>query len=328
MYEAIDAAKESVYLEMYIFLNDIQEFNFYNLLIKKAEEGLKVCLILDSFGSLHLGKNSTHKLQSAGVEVLFMSSLLHRLHRKILIIDEEKAFLGGVNLNAGARTWNDLSFMLKGKIVKRIVRVFAQDYAYTGGKYDALLSKNKKFIFHKTRTWLVEHSPLTKVFGMKNAYKEHINTATSTLTLVTPYFVPKRFLISLLHQAVLKGVDVNVLVPVHVENNFITKTNYFYMNRISKMGVNFYLQPEMNHAKIMIVDGREALVGSQNLDFLSFDFNSEIGVFFKDANSVGKLSSIVAKWKADSVPFDHSLYKLRFWEVPIAYILHFFVKIL
>ncbi len=331
MLGAMMSAQESIYMEMYIFSDDMSEYNFFSVLERKAKEGLRVRIILDSFGSLSLSNNSVAKLRASGAEVIFLSKFLHRLHRKILIIDERVAFLGGVNIHKSAKLWTDLMVSMEGKIVERVVRLFAQDYVNAGGQDREIIAKNKKVFFHKTQTWVVNHSPLKNKFGLKTVYKKHINEAKTSITLVTPYFMPKRWLLAHLHQAVLRGVKVNILVPKSVEESFydiMNKANYFYMYNAWKLGVNFYLEPFMNHAKLMIVDGREAIVGSQNLDFLSFELNSEIGVFFKDQDSVGKLESIVAKWQKETQPFDLKDYRPTWIDFILSNILNFFVRFL
>ena len=98
MFEAISEASKSIYLEMYIFQNNIDDFDFFHLLKDKAKKGLRVRLILDSFGSITLKNSAVAELKEAGVEVLSLSYLLHRMHRKVLVVDEEIAFIGGVNI--------------------------------------------------------------------------------------------------------------------------------------------------------------------------------------------------------------------------------------
>ncbi len=331
MLGAMMSARESIYMEMYIFSDDMSEYNFFSVLERKAKEGVRVRIILDSFGSLSLSNDSVARLRASGAEVIFLSKFLHRLHRKILIIDERVAFLGGVNIHKSAQMWTDLMVRIEGKIVERVVRLFARDYVNAGGHDIEIAIKNKKVFFHKTQTWVVSHSPLKNKFGLKTAYKKHINEAKTRITLVTPYFMPKRWLLAHLHQAILRGVEVNILVPKSVEESFydiMNKANYFYMYRAGKLGVNFYLEPFMNHAKLMIVDGREAIVGSQNLDFLSFELNSEIGVFFKDQDTLGKLESIVAKWKKETTLFDPKDYTPSLIDSVLSHILNFFVRFL
>src|SRR3989338_7537733 len=113
MYEAISNAQKSIYLEMYIFDDGMTEFDFFKLLLQKAKQGLKVKLIMDSLGSSGLSGEAVSELDKAGVEVLSLSYLLHRMHRKVLVVDELVAFVGGVNLHQNSRFWNDLMVSIK-----------------------------------------------------------------------------------------------------------------------------------------------------------------------------------------------------------------------
>lgn len=327
MYKAVSNAKISIYLEMYIFQNDMEKYNFFDLLKEKAKAGIQIKIILDSFGSASLNKVAIAELKSSGAEILFHSYLLHRTHRKVLIVDDAVAFVGGVNLHQTAQFWSDLMVRMRGALVKSIVTSFAKSYADAGGKDPILLAKNKKIILVKVGTWLVEHSPLRKNFSFKRLYKKHIGKARESVTLITPYFVPKRWLSASLHQAVLRGVDVVVMVPNHVDYFVIDRVNYFYMYRLSKLGIKFYLKSNMNHAKAMIIDGKEAMVGSQNLDFLSFDLNSEVGIFFTDTSLVSKLAMIAEKWKKDSVLFDHINYKPLWFDYLLSPLINLFSRI-
>ena len=315
MFEAIKSAKESVYIEMYIFMDDMSDFNFIKLLQEKAKNGVRVRIVLDSFGSGDLKIETINNLKEAGVEVLFFSHFLHHTHRKVLVVDEKTSFIGGVNFHQSTFYWKDLVIGVKGKILLRhIVRSFAKVYADCGGKDILILQKDKKIIFRKMNSWLVEHFPISRKFSLKKLYRDHLGQAQKNIILITPYFMPKRWLIGLLHQAVLRGVKVEVLVPKDTDYLIIDRVNYFFMFKLAKLGVNFYVEPEMNHAKVMIIDLKEGLVGSNNLDFLSFEFNSEVGVFLKDLNAVRKLSEIAEEWKKEATFFDFRTYKPKFWD--------------
>lgn len=328
MYEAIRKAEKSVYLEMYIFKNDTT-FDFVGLLKDKAQNGVKVKVILDSFGSLNLKRQDVNELKEAGVEVFFLSHFLHRMHKKILIVDGKVAFLGGVNINKDAMDWQDLAVKIKGPLVKYIVRLFAKDYQYAGGKDISVLVKNKKIkISSKIEDWVFEHFPAMKKFRLKKIYEENFLRAEKEIILVTPYFVPKRFLVGLFHQTILRGIKVTILVPENTEYYFLNKANYFYMARCAKLGIDFHLMPQMNHAKVLLLDGREAMVGSQNLDFFSFNLNSEVGVWFQEKDSVIEIKNFIDKWQAESKVFKPEDHKLGFFERILAHILHFFVMLL
>ena len=324
MFETIANAKKSIYLEMYIFQDDMKEFNFFNLLKEKAKQGLKVKLILDSFGSADLNNGAVSELEETGIEVLSLSYLLHRMHRKVLVVDERIAFIGGVNFYQKSKFWNDLMVKIKGNLVKKVVISFIKSYLNAGGKDSTLTSKDNKFAETKIDTWIIEHSPVKKKFHLKRVYKKYLSRAQESIVLVTPYFIPKRWLSAILHQAVLREVNVEVLVPQSTDHFIVDRVNYFYIYKLSKLGVKFFLERKMNHAKAIIIDKKEAMVGSQNLDFFSFDFNSEVGIFFKDLEAVSKLCYITKEWKRDAVLFDYKTYKPRWFDYILSPLINLF----
>jgi len=324
MFETMSNAKESIYLEMYIFENDIVEFDFFNLLKDKAKQGIQVKLILDSLGSAGLKESSVSELKNSGVEVLSLSYLLHRMHRKVLVIDERTAFIGGVNLHQRSRLWNDLMVKITGHLVERVFVSFTKSYINAGGADLLFISKNKKTKDRKSDSWIVEHTPVRSKFHFKKIYQRYLNKSVSNLTFITPYFIPKRWMLAALHQAVLRGVDVEVLVPKTTDHFIVDRVNYFYIYKTSKLGVKFYLEEKMNHAKVIIIDKKEAMVGSQNLDFLSFDFNSEVGIFFKEQKVVLELLKISEEWKKSAVLFDHKTYKPKWFDYILSPIINLF----
>lgn len=324
MYEVMSLAKQSIYLEMYIFEDDIVDFNFLSLLKEKAKLGIRVKLILDSFGSNSLSNSSISDIKNSGVEIIFLSYFFHRTHRKILVVDETIAFIGGVNLHQSASLWNDLMIQIKGPIVSFIVRTFANIYTECGGKDPALLIHNKTKALQDTiHDWLVENNPIKNKYNLKKIYKEHISKAETSIILVTPYFMPKRWFLALLHQAYLRGVRVEVMVPRKTDSYFIDRVNYYFMNKMSKFGVIFYLESQMNHAKIMVIDSKEAIVGSNNLDYLSFELNLEIGIFFNNPEALHEILGIINTWKKDTTIFDAKTYSMRWYD----YILYLIIKI-
>ena len=124
MFEAIKDAEESVYLEMYIFTNDMTQYDFLQLLKEKARKGLQVKIILDALGSRELSDKAIAGLRESGAELIFLSHFFHRTHRKILIVDERRAFVGGVNMSQKFRFWNDLVAEVRGNkgLVRHLIR--------------------------------------------------------------------------------------------------------------------------------------------------------------------------------------------------------------
>ncbi len=309
MYEAIQNARESVYMEMYMYADDAESYDFTALLSEKAKAGLRIRIVLDALGSRSLSGQKIQMLKENGAELYFISNYFHRTHRKILIVDEAIAFLGGVNFSKMAEKWEDLALKVRGKLVKYIVRSFAKSYLVAGGKDERILAQSKRTISGRARTWLIEHFPMRRNFTLKKIYQEHLREAKESATLITPYILPKRWLIGALHQARIRGVRVEVLLPLATDVFIMDRISSFYMYKLSQMGIKFYLKPNMNHAKAMIIDGREGIIGSQNLDLLSFEWNDEIGVYLKDTAAVRKLAAIAERWKAESVLFDPASYR-------------------
>ena len=281
MIAAIRQAQKSVFIEMYIFLDDTKiTHDFFGALRERLAAGVKVVIIADAYGSFELSKEAVADLRQAGAEFIFFSHLLRRTHRKILIVDEKIAFLGGVNINRKIIKWNDLQIRLQGRIVKPLLKSFSYGYKMCGGKDPAIVQYQKTSLIKKIKSWVVDDWPNKDTAYLKDYYREKIIGAKESVVIVTPYLIPPRWLMALLDNAVRRGVLVEVVIPKFTDIIFIDRVNYHYAARLSALGVKFYFLPEMNHAKIFMVDNQEAMIGSSNFDVLSISLNVESGVFF------------------------------------------------
>lgn len=316
MLGAITTASSSIYMEMYIFSDDTAGYNFLSELERKAHEGLRVIVVLDAIGSFDLSRAAIERLRAAGAEVRFFSYWLRRTHRKILIIDEHVAFLGGVNISKRFELWNDLQVRVSGGVVKHILQSFIRVYHECGG-HNPVFARNTRIpLIKRTRLWFIEHGVTGKRATLRKHYEEHINEAKHSIVLVTPYLIPRRWLVARLHQALLRGVVVEILVPLHTDLKVTDDLNRYYFQIFEKMGARCLWLKEMNHAKVMLIDDRVGTVGSQNLDALSFDWNTEAGIFFDEPKMVHKLTLIVASWKASAFLFDSaSIAALHWYEL-------------
>lgn len=302
---ALESAKESIYIEMYIFVDDTPEAQeLLGILADKAKSGIQVKVILDAFGSNELSSDAITTLESSGVELLFFKKLFRRLHRKIMVVDEEIGFVGGVNIHKGARLWNDLLVRVEGKVIFSLIRSFAKVYKACGGKDKHLLTYRKKAILGRTRIWFMEHLPSIHRPKLKDYYTESILEAKKEVIIVTPYFLPHRWFKKLLRETHKRGVSIKIFVPLNTDITLITKANYTYMRLLGQDGILFYTLPIMNHAKLLLIDDSLALVGSQNIDALSFDYNVEAGLYFDDPVMIKDLRGIVEKWRQSSKVFD------------------------
>ena len=302
---ALKSARESIYIEMYIFIDDTPEAKeLLDILADKARSGIRVKVILDAFGSKELSSGAITTLENSGVEILFFKKLFRRLHRKIMVIDEKIGFVGGVNIHKSARLWDDLLVRIEGKIIYSLVRSFAKVYKACEGKDEHLLKYKKKALWGGTRIWFMEHLPSIHRPKLKDYYKEAILEATKEVIIITPYFLPHRWFKKMLQETQKRGISIKIFVPEKTDIPLITKANYTYMRLLGQEGIIFYTLPIMNHSKLLLIDDRIALVGSQNIDALSFDFNAEAGLYFDDPVMIKDLREIVEKWRVSAKVFD------------------------
>lgn len=305
LWKDINNADTSIYIEMYIFLDDkIPPYNFTELLINKAKEGISVVLVLDTFGSKELTHQDIKSMENAGISINFFSDWLRRTHRKIVMIDEKIVFFGWANIKNSTRNRLDLQVRIKGEIInKPFLKSFAYTYKMAGGKDKKILAYSKKWFFKKIKSFVIENLPGHKMYGLTDYYKEKIIHAKKHIKITTPYFMPPRRMIALLDDAQRRGVRVEIIIPYDTDIKELNKINYYYIKELTGMGMVFYAMKQMNHAKMMIIDDKEGVIWSQNIDHLSFSHNLEIGAFFTQKIMVHKLIDIFDEWKKKSVSY-------------------------
>lgn len=330
MIEEIKKAQKSIYIEMYIFIDDLSDpYDFIEILKAKALEGLSVILVADSFGSFFLRTSTIRELKKSGVEVLFFSKWLRTTHRKILIVDERISFLGGVNIKKNSIDWLDLQIKITGSaLAKNTLKSFAYTYKMSGGKNKYILGKMRRNSLKTIKAQLLEHWPNHKIFALQAYYIEKITLAQNKITFVTPYFTPPRWLVALLEGAINRNVEVEIFIPSHTDIKLANWVNRAYIKKLSSLKINFYNQNRMNHAKVLIVDNKEALIGSQNLDLLSFNRSIESGVFIKDRKLLEELNEVISVWRKNSAKVPQGLKNLNFFDKFFLGIIKFFYSIL
>jgi len=329
MFKAMLSAEQTIYLEMYIFLADTENtHNFLKLLIDKARAGLEVVIIADSYGSAHLDKGAVSELRAAGAEFIYFSHWFKHTHRKILIIDQKVAFIGGVNIEEKTRRWRDLQIKLSGRIIKPLLKSFAYGYEIAGGRRESVIKFSRRSLSKKIKSWIIDNLPATtKKYRLNNYYHKRVAQAKKSVIIVTPYLLPPRWLMVLLDEACRRGVKVDILIPNDTDVKPLNKVNFLNACRLFDLGVNFYLMPVMNHAKIMLIDESEGVIGSQNMDVLSFNWNIEAGVFFSQKKLVADLLRIVEHWKKESLVFENAGRRVKGFDKVLMIILKFFYPI-
>lgn len=329
MIASILKAEKYIYIEMYILDNQMEEYNFLKILSDKAQSGVEIVLVLDSFGSSSLRWSDVKLLRESGVEVLFFSKWLRRTHRKIVVIDDKVAFVGGVNFHGKSVDWADVQLMVGGRfLIKNILRSFAYSYAMSGGKKKEILSKRKQSVFENLKVQFLENLPSKNVYSLEAYYKNKIISAQRSIKIVTPYFVPPRWLLALLDNAASRGVIVEIIIPIKTDKNFLDRVNYAHVYQAKNTGIKFYAQKEMNHSKILMIDDQEVLIGSQNFDIISFRLNVESGVFSKNRKLINDLLVVIRGWRDNSCNFPVKYKKINIFDKAILGITRLFYSIL
>lgn len=313
MFKAMAAAQKSIYIEMYIFLDDTQStHDFLKLLKEKARSGVEVVIIADAYGSNSLKPEAIAEMRAAGVEFIYFSHWFRHTHRKIVIIDNKIALIGGVNIEEKTRNWRDLQIRLQGNIIKPLLKSFAYAYEMTGGKKESILKYSRLPLVQKIKSWITDNFDITLGgYHLNEYYKKKIIGAKESIQMVTPYLLPPRWMLALLDDACRRGVRVEILIPDDTDVKPLNKVNYLNSCRMAAYGVKFYLLPVMNHAKIMLIDRTEGVIGSQNMDVLSFNWNIEAGIFFQQKQLVADMGKIIEHWKRESVPFEAAGKKIK-----------------
>lgn len=324
MFHACEQAKESIYIEMYIIANTDKTHDFISLFCNKAQAGVHVVLLLDSWGSRELSSQDRQKLRASGVEVRFFIKWFSFIHRKLIIVDDDIVFVGGVNLQPKAVSWFDLVVQITNGPTHQFKKMFARTYQLTKGvhpKVLALLLEPDKETFG---IQIIDHFPILRYFKLRTHVMSRLHTMQKTVTFATPYLVPPKWFDDLVIALLSQGKKVIFLLPFWTDSVMVNHVNRYYASRYSTRGAEVYILPRMNHAKAMLVDDKEGMIGSGNIDHLSFNITSETGVFFDDEVAVTNLKKIFEMWQENSIVYVPEEHGLRWYHkllLPVLWIL-------
>lgn len=298
MLAAIAAAKRSIALECYIFLSGQTGDAFIAALIERAARGVQIRIIFDAIGSRRLRSGHVRRLLSAGCEVAWHPRArwyrAHRLtnstHRELLVVDGQVAFTGGAGIAdcwapgcKGQPAWRDTMFRIEGPLVGSCQGVFAENWLECSGE---ILAGEAWFPPIEPRgtidATVVKNSP--SFFGSRALFQALIECASHEIRLTTPYFLPDPSFLSSLIERARHGVSVTILLPGrHMDHPWVRLGSRRLFRPLLDAGIRlFEYQPSMIHQKVMIVDGLWTVVGTTNLDMMSFEYLDEINVAVRD----------------------------------------------
>jgi cardiolipin synthase A/B len=308
IFQAIENAKHHIHLEYYIIEDDEVGNQLKELLIKKSRQGVEIRIIIDDVGSWGLSKRYIRELRNAGVDVQsFMEVRFPRLtprvnyrnHRKIVIIDGETGFTGGINFAdrylKGIKEigpWRDTHLQIEGDAVACLQVIFAADWFFVknenlvGSEYFKPLTDQDG-----TAVQISASGPDSDWDSISQAFFAAITSARKEVFIVTPYLMPPPSIGTALKVAALGGINVQILMP-EFSDSYIPKWGSFsFVEELLEAGVRIFLyQKGFIHSKLIMVDGIFSSIGTTNLDFRSLETNFEINTFVYDASFTRQLT--------------------------------------
>lgn len=323
MTKAINEAKDTVHVQMYIFALDPTTQEFVDAILAAHRRGVMVRVLVDPIGSQKYPgyRKLRSVLNEAGVSWHPMLPIdLWRLqwrrpdlrnHRKIVVVDGQRAFLGSLNMiepqyqkrrnHAAGRRWEDVMIELMGDVVTHLDAVFAVDWTSEGHEPPVEQSSQpvKEKVGDSDRINVVQvlpSGPGYETVPNLRVYNDLIYQARERIVVVSPYFVPDESLMMALTTAAHAGVEVILQVNEKGDQFMVNHAQQSYYTELLKAGVRIlrYPAPAILHSKFLIIDGRVATVGSSNLDMRSFELNYEVTLLAARGCIVDDLERIAA----------------------------------
>ena len=312
MLAAIDGAADSVVLSSYIFEYDEIGRQFVAALVNAHRRGVVVRVMIDGLGvgyGLSLVR-SDRVLRKEGVQTArFLSTLSTtgtrfinlRNHRKILSVDGEVAFIGGINIrdnnllsgNSKHKT-RDVHFKVTGPVINQINRVFEADWEFASKQHLTLPQWRPVQQSENVAARVLLDGPDDNFQKLKLTIMGAVQSARRRVRVVSPYFLPDKSIVSVFELAVLRGVVVEVVVPKKNNLTFVGWAMQANQAELLRIGVRLYeMPPPFDHSKLFMVDEDWCLVGSSNWDSRSLELNFEINLECYDVNLCRELSAIV-----------------------------------
>ncbi len=318
MFSAIQNARDHINFETFIFEDDDIGRRFADLLVEKQEEGVPVHLIYDSVGSDNTPAAFFKRLRDSGIKVVEFNPvnplkakkvdfLTHRDHRKILIVDGETAFTGGVNISgvyssspsvpkSGGAPWRDTDIQIEGPAVAEFQKLFLDTWAQQKGPelaqrdyFPQLKQKGKDLI------QVIGNTP-----GKENRvtfimYISAITFAEKSIHLTTAYFVPDEQTMAALIAAAKRGLDVRLIMPGISDSTLVFYAGRSHYEDLLEAGVKLYeRRGSMLHAKTAVIDGAWSTIGSTNMDLWSFARNDEVNAVILGQDFAAEMEAMFA----------------------------------
>jgi len=326
MLATIDAARQSVLLELYLVRSSVIATRFFAALTAAVRRGVRVCVVFDAFGSLGMNRSDRRSLLAAGVELRFFNPLrlekrlanLMRDHRKLLVIDGCTAFVGGAGLTddfaPGGRhgPWRELMVEVSGPVVSDWQRAFARTWRRCGP--ELALPERVCPPHANGALGRLSLSEARQRSVLASGVILRIDSATRRAWIMSAYFVPSRRFRRALRRAARRGVDVRLLAPgARTDHPWVRQAARRFYGKMLRSGVQiFEYQPTMLHAKAILCDDWVS-IGSSNLDRWSLRWNLEANQEVADPRFADATAALFERDFALSRAISRRYWRQRAW---------------
>ncbi len=326
----IETAKETIYAEYYIIENDKISTRFLDALVKKAKEGVNVKIVADAVGSWRVTKKTKQYLANAGIEFheflpvslpLFGKKINYRNHRKLLIIDNETGYIGGMNVadryiegKPSFGKWRDTHIRVVGDGVQGLSKVFRKDYHFVSRQLSSTNTKPSPKADGLTpcKMQTVFSGPDMEYRAIMQTYLRIIMQSKRYVYIETPYFMPNEAVRSALVTAAKSGVEIKIIIPLESDERFVLMSTYSYVKGLASAGIQFYFyKAGFIHSKLIVSDDKIVSIGSANMDFRSLEHNFETNAILYGDETAALFRGIYERDLVDSEAFDMGRWKSR-----------------
>jgi cardiolipin synthase len=323
MLEAMAAAEHVLLVQFFIIHDDSLGRRLQQVLLQRAAAGVQVCVLFDGIGSHALPSRYVDTLRAGGVAVHRFAThrwrnrfqLNFRNHRKIVVVDGVRAFVGGLNvgdeylgLKPPLSPWRDTQLELSGPAVADLQRLFADDWQWITAARPALPVMPPAD--GHASALIVASGPADPQETGSLFFTAAIHAARERVWLSTPYFVPDHAVRAALQLAVLRGVDVRVLIPARPDHHTVFLASTLHAHHAVRAGIRvFRYQPGFLHQKALLIDRDCAAIGSMNLDSRSFRLNFEVGALVVDPAFAADVAAMLDADFSRAVVIDQREYR-------------------
>lgn len=355
LFQKIEQAKHHIHLEYFNFRNDSIANALFELLGKKAKEGVEIRAIFDAFGNFSnnqpIKKKHLKEIREKGIEIVkfdplrfpWINHVFHRDHRKIVVIDGKIGYTGGMNIAdyyieglPEIGDWRDMHVRIEGTAVNYLQDIFLDMWnkctkqKIGGPEYYPLQSDTESSCLSNKNVAIVDRYPRKDPKTMREVYAHAIENAENKVQIINPYFTPVKRVKKAIKKAVEKGIKVEIMIPGKSDIGFTPDAALYIANQLRKKGADIYIyNGGFHHSKIMMIDSLYCTVGSTNLNSRSLRFDYEVNAFIFDKETTDELIQMFKEDQEDSTLLTAEMYKKRtLWKKFIGWFAHLFTPFL